>query len=130
MVHQFKLPLYLIGTDTAKDVIYSRLRLVSAGPGAMHFPAWIDTEYVDQLTSEKAVTRYVKNKGAVRSYEVMENRRNEAIDLEVYALATLYILGAEVVKELETLAARLSKPPEDEQPRVQPLRRPSWADRF
>lgn len=130
LVHQFKVPLYMVGTDTAKDVIYSRLHLASPGPGFLHFPPWIDREYVDQLTAEKAVTRYVKNKGAVRSYEVMEGKRNEAIDLEVYALAALYILGQAVVKQLDVLAERNSKPPDDRPPVAPPRRRQSWATRY
>lgn len=131
-VFQFKLPLYMVGTDTAKDIIYSRLRLTGPGPGYLNFPSWIDREYVDQLTAEKAITRYDKKKGAVRSYEVIGNRRNEAIDLEVYALAALYILGPPVLKALESLATKLSLPPaaEGAPPQRAPRPRSSWASRY
>jgi len=52
----------------------------------------LDEEYVAQLTSEVAVRRYVRGRGTVREY-VKTLERNEALDLEVYSLAALYMLG-------------------------------------
>ena len=64
-------------------------------------------EYLEQLTSEKAVRRYKKGRGAVREY-LKTRERNEALDLEVYALAALYSLGT-VKLRLSTSSRRYSR---------------------
>jgi phage terminase large subunit GpA-like protein len=99
----YKVKLWMIGTDTAKDRIYARMKIPAPGPGFMHLPDWIDDEYLAQLTAEKAVRRYKKGRGAVREY-VKTRSRNEALDLEVYSLAALYSLGQQVLRELKARA--------------------------
>ena len=51
--------IYIVGTDTAKDTIYNRLRIAKPGPGYIHFPAGdaCDAEFFAQLASEQVVTR-------------------------------------------------------------------------
>lgn len=73
----------------------------------MHLPSWVDEEYVAQLTSEVAVRRYVRGRGTVREY-VKTRERNEALDLEVYSLAALYMLGEHARKKLAEKAAALT----------------------
>lgn len=99
----YKVKLYLLGTDTAKDRIFARMKIPAAGPGFMHLPDFIDDEYLQQLTAEKAVRRYRKGRGAIREY-IKTRSRNEALDLEVYALAALYSLGAQTLRELKARA--------------------------
>jgi phage terminase large subunit GpA-like protein len=77
----------------------------------MHMPEWIDAEYVAQLTAEKALRKYVKGRGSVRQW-VKIRERNEGLDLEVYCLASLYILGPQVIRALPQRAARWAIPPE------------------
>ncbi len=126
-----------VGTDTAKDLIFARMKIHQASPGYMHFPAFhsatpdshrgfdrCDDEYLAQLASEKVVTRYVKGR-PVRSYEKVRPR-NEALDLEVYALAALLSLGSMTVNSLGSFVDELNeeaqkveepqKPPEEEPP--------------
>lgn len=79
--------LYPVGSDTAKEFIYSRLKSENK---AIHFPATVDEEYFRQLTSEKRVIKYVK--GAKKFEWIKKNTRNEALDTFVYAVAALYIL--------------------------------------
>jgi phage terminase large subunit GpA-like protein len=67
-----------------------------------------DEEYVEQLTAEKAIRKYVKGRGAIREW-VKTRERNEALDLEVYALAALYILGPVLLKSLGDRARRFAK---------------------
>lgn len=86
-----KIPLYPVGVDTAKEVHYSRLRIVEAGPGYCHFPAERDDEYFRQLTAERQVTRY--NKGFAHRTWVKTRTRNEALDVRVYGIAALAILN-------------------------------------
>jgi phage terminase large subunit GpA-like protein len=86
-----KIPLYLIGVDTAKEVHYSRLRMAEAGPGYCHFPADRDDEYFKQLTAEKQMMKY--HKGYQRREWVKTRTRNEALDVRVYGIAALAILN-------------------------------------
>ena len=67
----------------------------------------MDGEYLAQLTAEMAIRKYVKGRGAVREW-VKLRERNEALDLEVYALAALYILGPALIRTLAHRAARLA----------------------
>ena len=79
---------YMIGVDTAKDVIYGRLKITQKGPGYIHFPASdaINQKYFDQLTSEHVVTKYRFGR-PYRKWELPSGKRNEALDTFAYALA-------------------------------------------
>lgn len=113
--NRYRVKLFTIGTDTAKDRIFARLKVPAPGPGFMHLPNFIEDEYLAQLTAEKAVRRYKKGAGTVREY-IKTRARNEALDLEVYNLAALYVLGQQAVRKLGELAAKLKEPPGDEPP--------------
>jgi phage terminase large subunit GpA-like protein len=102
--------LFVLCVDTGKEIVFSRLLIASPGPGYLHLPDWVDAEYLAQLTAEKAIRKYVKGRGAVREW-VKLRERNEALDLEVYSLAALYILGPAFVRALPEHAARLAQPP-------------------
>jgi phage terminase large subunit GpA-like protein len=108
--NKYRVKLWLIGTDTAKDRIFARLKIPTPGPGFMHLPDFVETEYLEQLTAEKAVRRYRRGKGTIREY-IKTRARNEALDLEVYALAALYVLGQATIRKLGALATELAKPP-------------------
>lgn len=107
--NRYHAKLFTLCVDTAKETIYSRLRIGSPGPGYCHFPEWTDAEYVAQLTAEKAIRKWVKNRGTVREW-IKIRERNEALDLEVYCLAALYILGPTLVRSLPERAAALARP--------------------
>jgi phage terminase large subunit GpA-like protein len=81
-----------IGTDTAKALIYTRLRIAEVGPGCMHFSAALPAEYYDQLTAERLVTRYHRGRAKLE-WVKSASRRNEALDLEVYCLAAAHYAG-------------------------------------
>jgi phage terminase large subunit GpA-like protein len=115
--NRYRLKLFPLGVDTAKDTIFSRMHLAAPGAGYLHLPAWADDEYLAQLTSEKAIRKYKRGVGAVREY-VKIRERNEGLDLEVYALAALYVLGRKFISTLGELAQQLmapldGKPPPD-----------------
>jgi phage terminase large subunit GpA-like protein len=114
-----------VATDQAKDVIYSRLRIVDRGPRYMHFPNGFgyDDAWFRQLTCERVVTRY--NKGfPKRVYEKANGARNEALDMRVYWLGLVDILHPDV----GAIAERLKKAekPKDERLPAKP-RREAWA---
>ncbi len=101
--NKFGVKVVPIGTDTAKDVLFARLKNNTAGtPGYMHFPFkqadGADAEYMAQFAAEKAFIRRVKGVPQ-REYRAVRDR-NEAIDLEIEALVALYLLGAGVYDQL------------------------------
>jgi len=82
-----KAKVYIIGTDTAKDILYGRLRIEKEGPGYCHFPMAYDEEWFKQLTAERVIYRQGK-----REWDLPMGKRNEAMDIRNYALAALQIL--------------------------------------
>ena len=98
--------LFIIGTDTGKDLIYSRLRIQEPGPGYCHFPHERDVAFFSQLTAERLVTRYFKGQ-PVRKWELKaKHARNEALDCRVYAHAALEILNTSVDRLAKKLLQR------------------------
>lgn len=90
-----KVRLFAIGTNAAKDEIFSFLQVPDPGPGFCHFPDddRYDDAYLRQLCSEKKVPRFRMGK-EVHVYEkVSANARNEALDVRVYATAARAILN-------------------------------------
>jgi phage terminase large subunit GpA-like protein len=112
--NRYRTPLYTLCVDTAKETVYSRLRIRAPGPGYLHLPEWADAEYLAQLTAEKRIRKYVKGRGSVPEW-VKIRERNEALDLTVYCLAALYILGPQFVKSLAHCAAQLARKLEESQ---------------
>jgi phage terminase large subunit GpA-like protein len=86
-----KINLFPVGTDTAKEIVYARLKIREEGEGYCHFPVGRSDEYFRMLTAEKKVTRYFK--GRPRTEWAKIRTRNEALDCRVYATAALAILN-------------------------------------
>lgn len=85
-----ELTFFLVGVDGAKETIYSRLRITDpTAPGYCHFNMSYDEDHFKQLTSEEVKTVY-KNRRKIRQWGLKEGfKRNEALDLFVYALAAM-----------------------------------------
>jgi phage terminase large subunit GpA-like protein len=113
--NRYRVKLFSVNTDAAKDQIVSRLRIKIPGPGYVHLPDWTDDEYLAQLTSEKAITKWKPRQGSVREW-IKTRDRNEALDLEVYCLAGLHVLGAPIIRALPERAAALAAPVEGAAP--------------
>lgn len=90
--NKLRVKLFTIGTDTAKQMIYSRLKIHQPGPGYCHFPADYPEEYFKQLTAERIQTKFI-NGHPTRVWVMPKSRRNEALDCRVYGLAALHILN-------------------------------------
>jgi phage terminase large subunit GpA-like protein len=116
--NKYGVRVFPVGTDTAKDHLFQRLKLAAPAPGEtfapgyMHFPVPLpdggaDDEYLAQFGREKVFTRY-HHGVPVREYHVVPSgARQEAIDLEVGNLYMLRILGAGVYDQLEAWSARV-----------------------
>jgi phage terminase large subunit GpA-like protein len=99
-----------VGTDNAKEIIYSRLRIqvpqpwVST-PGCVHFPLndlICDEDELKQITAEKKKSVISKGKRVLR-WDA-GGKRNEALDCFVYALAALRISQLRFGLDLDALA--------------------------
>lgn len=120
-----KIRLFPVGVDTAKELIYARLKINIAGPGYCHFPARYDDEYFQQLTAEQIVTRFSKG---FRKREWKKTRaRNEALDLRVYALAAFGIANINMKALAERDVEAREKPPQTQNERVVPRIRQNFA---
>lgn len=99
--NKLKVKLFTVGTDTAKELIFSRLQLEDFGEGFMHFNKKYDEEYFKMLTSEKIVTTFKRGR-PVRIWKPTRPR-NEALDYTVYNLAALAILNPNYKKISENI---------------------------
>jgi len=139
-----KVPLFPLGVDTAKALVYARLQLQEHGTGYCHFPDRYDEDYFAQLTSEKVVTRYTRG-FPTRIWVKPDGVRNEALDCRVLALGAfvglapkLNRLCAEMEERLKTIEVEEDDPDEPEAPNTVPQQarsrrtsRPSsWVNRW
>lgn len=89
-------PLYTIGVDNGKTMVYQRLNVQTEGPNYCHFPlneaAGYDEVYFKGLTAEKQVVRWKKGRPTT-AWELKDPNyhRNEPLDCRDYALAALEI---------------------------------------
>ena len=100
-------PLWIVGVDSAKSVIYGRLKIEQPSPGYAHFPAERPAGWFEQLLSETLVTTYSKGV-PVREWRPKKGVRTEALDARVYAYAALcglVSMGLRVDAEAERVAA-------------------------
>lgn len=107
--------LYSVGTDTAKEDVYTSLNVQERGAGYTHFTSALEPEYFRQMTSEQLIktTRdYVTTLAWVKKGE-----RNEALDCAVYARAAVAVLKPAykaIQRNLGRAAERLAKKKEVE----------------
>lgn len=99
--NRFGVKLFMVGTDTAKETIYSRLKIEEQGPGYCHFPSHYDDEFFKQLTAEKFMIKYEKGRTKMEWRKI--RKRNEALDCRVYNLAAYEILKPNIFKIEENL---------------------------
>ncbi|PWE52289.1 terminase [Metarhizobium album] len=133
---------YIIGVDTAKDDLSSRLAIVphefEPTPRAVHFPAaGLSADYFDQLTSEHAVTKQVGDKITRSWVKKAVGARNEAWDCLVLALAARMSLPVKLDKAPPRKPRPVSKADNDnrslpaikEQPETKTEERPKRRER-
>ena len=85
---KYKAQVWHVGSDTAKDAWYSRLRTKDEGPGYCHFPLDYPEHYFEMLTAEQVRTKYSKGR-PIREWFLPAGKRNESLDIRVYALGAL-----------------------------------------
>jgi phage terminase large subunit GpA-like protein len=93
------LKLWPIGTDTAKHLLYGRMRLTQAGPGYIHTSkALLQTDEYEQMTAARLMPVVVQGKQALR-WITPSGHREEAGDCMVYAYAIACHLGIQTYRE-------------------------------
>lgn len=93
--NQLKVKVFILGVDSGKEILMTRLKTVDEGPGYCHFPInadrGYDETYVKGLTSEQRVV-HMKDGRAVIKWEKKSGTRNEPLDLRNYSTAAAEIL--------------------------------------
>jgi phage terminase large subunit GpA-like protein len=107
-----RLGLYLVGVDSVKASLYSRLRRLEYGPGFFHVPDHLPDEFYSGLASEALETTYVRGFPRYKFKRLI--RRNEALDACVYGHAVAGLVDRRMInapakpeKSIKELAARL-----------------------
>ena len=103
---------FIIGTQTAKDAVSSRLQITKPGPGYMHYPADRDFDWFMQITAERLVA---KVEGGQRYFvwQPIPGRANEGLDCRVYAYAALRgmtQMGFKLNAHADTVGAAVTRP--------------------
>ena len=135
IVGRSRVPLYSVGTDTAKQWIHGRLPS-DEPPAMLHFSEVLDDEYFKQLTAEKLIERKIG--GTVRLTFKKTRARNESLDCFVYALAAVNILQPNFAKmanrgEVKTEVVQNEQPSVEAQlrPRLRPkFKRRNWVNNY
>ncbi len=97
-------PLFVLGVDAGKSLLFQRLKHRTKGPNYCHFPlneeAGYDEQYFKGLTNEQMVVRHRKGRPVI-VWEIKDNKykRNEPLDLRNYATAALEIANPVLQKE-------------------------------
>jgi len=81
--------LFMLGTDVLKTTLFGKLRL-EEGPGNLNFGLAADTEYFQQLTSERQKLTF-KNGVPVRQWVRKSSARAECLDCAVYSYAAFLL---------------------------------------
>lgn len=90
-----KVRIFLLGVDSGKEILMTRLNTVDEGPGYCHFPInkdrGYDETYIRGLASEQRVIHF-KDGRPVMKWVKKSGTRNEPLDLRNYSTAAAEIL--------------------------------------
>ena len=81
-------PVWMLNVNVLKDAVWNDITRDQQGPGFVHLPKWMETEFFIELTAE------VRGE---KGWERQKGARNEAFDLHVYARAGCVMLKAEQI---------------------------------
>ncbi len=122
-----KCPLFHVGVDTVKDLLFARMRIDEVGPGYIHFNDTLDDEYFKQLTAEKIVTKF--HRGYKKRVFQKMRPRNEALDCMVYAVAAYAIINVNVNTLADKIESEEAAPAVEEAYKPAQPKKPSFVQR-
>ena len=109
-----KVRIFLLGVDSGKEILMTRLKTVDEGPGYCHFPInadrGYDETYIKGLTSEQRVVS-VKDNRATLKWVKKSGTRNEPLDLRNYSTAAAEKKIRQVINYMK------KRPPKERQKR-------------
>lgn len=82
--------LWMVGTDTAKDLFYNRLKVPEPGPGYVHFASNLPADFFIQYGNEKRIK--IRAAGQLVDRWVHFQGANEVVDLTVYCFFVIEAL--------------------------------------
>lgn len=88
--NQYKVKVFILGVDSGKEILMTRLNTVDEGPGYCHFPINADRgyneTYIKGINSEQRVV-HIKDGRPVIKWVKKSGTRNEPLDLRNYSTA-------------------------------------------
>ena len=104
--------LWVVGVDTAKDLLHGQLGITEPGPGYVHFSDQLPREWYAQLTAEQ---RILSRTATGEHYRWVKRRpRNEVLDTRNYATHSAYMLGLHTKRDADWLRIEQAvQPPRD-----------------
>lgn len=97
-----RVPLYTLGVNTIKGVLFSRLKKEERGAGYCHFPLdenrGYDSVYFKGLVSERMVVKRLRGRNSITWEVRAKGVRNEPLDARVYATGALEIVNPDFVR--------------------------------
>lgn len=90
-----KVKIFLLGVDSGKEILMTRLKTIDEGPGYCHFPInadrGYDETYIKGLSSEQRVIHFKEGRPVLK-WVKKSGARNEPLDLRNYSTAAAEIL--------------------------------------
>ena len=102
-----KIPLFPVGTFTAKDLVMGRLKITEPGPGYIHLPKRYRPEYFKGLAAEEVRIKYSKGFPVREFYKTYA--RNEPLDCRVLAVAAFASLNIRIDELVEAMKAGMAQ---------------------
>ncbi len=91
-----KVKIFLLGVDSGKEILMTRLKTVDEGPGYCHFPInadrGYDETYIKGLSSEQRVIEFKDGRPILKWKKKSSGTRNEPLDLRNYSTAAAEII--------------------------------------
>ena len=93
------LKLWSVGTDTAKHLLYGRMRITQTGPGYVHVPkSLVTTDEFEQMTAARLMPVVIQGKSFMR-WITPAGKREEGGDCMIYSYAAACHLGIQTYRE-------------------------------
>ena len=93
--NQYKVKVFILGVDSGKEILMTRLNTVDEGPGYCHFPINADRgyneTYIKGINSEQRVVHITDGRPVIK-WVKKSGTRNEPLDLRNYSTAAAEIL--------------------------------------
>ncbi|MGZ6298746.1 MAG: terminase gpA endonuclease subunit, partial [Parachlamydiaceae bacterium] len=114
--------LYSVGTDTIKNVLHSRLKLLEPGAKYIHFSNELPDDFYRGIVSERKIVKIKRGQKVTEWVKHNSHTRNEPWDCMVYAFAAKELVLSKYPRKLSysAIEKELVLKKTDEQEKVKP----------